>query len=313
MTAAQRAGILVTVATFRRPDGLVALLRSLERMVDAPPFDVLVVDNDPRHSATPAVDGVRGELGFPVRLVAEPAPGIAAARNAALRAADTYRWVCFVDDDEEVDPGWLLRLTDVRRRSDADGVTGPVEFSFAVDPPRWALLGNFFIRPDFADGAPCPTAATNNLLLSVDALRARDLRFDLRLGTTGGSDIMLTRQLTSRGGRIVWCEGAVVHETVPAARCRPRWILRRAVRSGNTEALVALALATSAPARFAVLLGGLARIVVGSGRLVTAPLVNRQQRGAAALRTLLRGIGVVAAWSGRPVREYARPVPQEHR
>ncbi|QKS21851.1 glycosyltransferase [Curtobacterium sp. Csp1] len=228
VTAVQRAGILVTVATFRRPDGLVALLRSLERMVDAPPFDVLVVDNDPRHSATPAVDGVRGELGFPVRLVAEPAPGIAAARNAALRAADTYRWVCFVDDDEEVDPGWLLRLTDVRRRSDADGVTGPVEFSFAVDPPRWALLGNFFIRPDFADGAPCPTAATNNLLLSVDALRARDLRFDLRLGTTGGSDIMLTRQLTSRGGRIVWCEGAVVHEgssggPSAAATPKPSW------------------------------------------------------------------------------------------
>lgn len=313
MTAVQRARILVAVATFRRPEGLVALLRSLERMVDAPPFDVLVVDNDPRRSATPAVDGVRGELGFPVRLVAEPVPGIAAARNAALRAAAAYRWVCFVDDDEEVDTAWLRTLTDAQRQTGADGVTGPVEFSFAVHPPRWALLGNFFIRPAHADGARCPTAATNNLLLSVEALRARDLWFDLRLGMTGGSDIMLTRQLTSTGGRIVWCAGAVVRETVPATRCRPRWILRRAVRSGNTEALVALALATSAPARVAVLLGGLARIVVGSGRLVTAPLVNRQQRGAAALRTLLRGVGVVTAWSGRPVREYARSAPSDHR
>jgi succinoglycan biosynthesis protein ExoM len=314
--AAPTAGprILVAVATFRRPEGLRALLESLGRMESPPAFDVLVVDNDPVASAQNVGAQFALTMPYGLRIVHEPTPGIAAARNAALDAADAYDWVCFVDDDEIVDERWLAALVAAQRESDADAVTGPVAFTFEDAPPRWAILGNFYIRPDFTSGDSCPTAATNNVMLRVAALRERALRFDPEFGTTGGSDIMLTRRLTETAGRIVWTDDAVVHETVPAARCRSRWLLRRAVRSGNTSALVDLALRSSssehtgrsARGTARVALGGVARIVFGAARIVSAPWIDRQVRGAAGLRTLLRGVGVVAACMRRPIHEYGR-------
>lgn len=307
------ARIAVAIATYRRPSGLEALLASLAAMSTRHEFDLVVVDNDPDRSASPVCDRMRADLPFALRTVHEPVPGIAAARNAALDAAADHDLVCFVDDDEVVGEQWLDTLMRVREERSADAVTGPVDFVFEVDPPRWAVLGGFFVRPALLDGAECELAATNNVLYDVDALRSRALRFDDALGLTGGSDMLLSKQFSALGGRIVWSEHAVVRETVPAARCRSRWILRRAVRSGNTTALVERALVRRRPrlvratTDVRLLVGGIARVLVGAATVASAPVVARSPRGARGLRTLLRGIGVVLACVERPVVEYARP------
>lgn len=308
-----RAEIAVAVATHRRPEGLLALLASLADSTDSTPaFDLIVVDNDPAGSGLAALDGTERSYPFTITTVVEPRPGIAAARNRALDLAAEHEWICFVDDDETVEPTWLERLVAAQQTTEADAVTGPVEFRWAVRPPRWVELGGFAIRPDHQDLEQCRLAATNNAMFSVTALRSRGIRFDDALGLTGGSDMLLSRSLSDAGGRIVWAEQARVHEVMPPERCTARWSIRRAIRSGNTSALVELTLVRErgqlrrAARRSVLVAGGLARVAAGAVGVLSAPRIAHQARGARAFRVLLRGVGVLGACVQRPVREYAR-------
>ena len=81
-------------------------------------------------------------------------------------------------------------------------------------------------------------AATNNLLLDLGRIRALGLEFDERFGLSGGSDTLFTRPLVARGGRMVWCDEAMVVDNVPAGRLTRDWVLRRALRSGNSASRV---------------------------------------------------------------------------
>jgi GT2 family glycosyltransferase len=77
--------------------------------VDYLNFDTIVVDNASKTDATRKY--VLGVSDSRVRLVNEPSPGLARARNAGLLAA-TGDVVAFVDDDVVVDRYWLKALMD---------------------------------------------------------------------------------------------------------------------------------------------------------------------------------------------------------
>ncbi len=72
-----------------------------------------------------------------------------------------------------------------------------------------------FDRRVHATGDRVSGAATHNLLLDVGWLRRLDMRFDERLGLTGGEDTMFSHQLIDRGATIRWCDEALVLD-----RCR---------------------------------------------------------------------------------------------
>ena len=116
--AAERAALplsmSVVVCTRDRPEALRRCLAALAAL-DPAPDEVVVVDNAPADGATRRV--VEAAPGA-VRYVAEPEPGLSAARNAGLRAA-TGDVVAYTDDDVEVHPRWALRL---RSAFDAPGV-----------------------------------------------------------------------------------------------------------------------------------------------------------------------------------------------
>jgi GT2 family glycosyltransferase len=96
--------VSVVVCTRDRPDDLERLLRSLGDLTVAA-HEVVVVDNAPSSGVTgPVVARFPG-----VDYVAEPRPGLSAARNAGIRAS-TGELVAFVDDDVTVHPDWLWRL-----------------------------------------------------------------------------------------------------------------------------------------------------------------------------------------------------------
>jgi succinoglycan biosynthesis protein ExoM len=305
--------VAVAVATYRRPAMLEQLLVSLRALRTSEPFDVVVVDNDPDGTTAAQEDALAQALGRPLRVLHEPEPGISAARNAALDALTDHDLVAFIDDDERADPAWLGTLLDRHEATGCAAVTGPVEYDFAGTPPRWALLGGFYMEPGFSDGDHVPMAGTNNLLLDLHVLRRLGLRFDPAFGLIGGSDIVLTRAITDAGGRIEWAQDAVVRETVPAERCRRRWLLRRAVRTGNSYALMHLGRVRHASTlrravvRIGLACSGTARIVTGTARLALRPRIDERPESAAALRTVLRGVGVLGAVVGGRVAEYARP------
>ena len=115
--------VTVVVCTrFDRRRTLLECLASL-RALDGAPAEILVVDNRPRADAQSRreVEALGG-----VRVLHESRPGLAAARNRALRAA-SGELIAFTDDDALVDPIWLRALAGrLRAHPEEVGVCGLV-------------------------------------------------------------------------------------------------------------------------------------------------------------------------------------------
>ncbi|WP_353648545.1 glycosyltransferase family 2 protein [Nakamurella sp. A5-74] len=310
MPAAPTPRVLLTVATFRRPADLAALLPLLERAAAeiSPAAAIVVVDNDPDACAR---DQIALHPGVTYRH--EPRPGIAAARNASLAAARErgIAWVAFLDDDERPDPGWLAALVRAMQEWRPAAVSGPVISVFEQEPDAWVRgSGTFESRPH-AHGARIRGAATNNLLIDREVLDDRGLAFDDAFGLTGGSDSMLTRAMTHQGLEIRWTSEAVVREVVPVARTRRSWIVSRHRRTGNDWSRVTLALADGRreqlPARLRLVVTGVRRAVRGViGSAMGAARRDAGRRGAARC-DLATARGVLEGVFGRTRTEYARP------
>ncbi|GAB2692494.1 glycosyltransferase family 2 protein [Thalassiella azotivora] len=307
--------LTVAVLTYLRPAHLAEVLPLLSDQV-ADVADrvaaarVLVVDNSPQGSARGQVDAVARTLAGSVAYVHEPRPGIPAARNRALDSSGDDDLLVFVDDDERPAPGWLGALLDRFAAERPAAVVGAVVPRYEVPPPPFVVAGRFFERRRFTSGTCVPAAATSNLLLDLRVVRRWGLRFDEGLGLTGADDTYFTRYLVRRGERIVWCDEAVVVDVVPAARARVGWVLLRAVRSGNTWAIVSVRLAGTtverATARTAALGAGLAR-VAGGALVALLSLRGSPARRAHALRTVCRGVGLLLGAVGVAYVEYQRP------
>lgn len=232
----------VAVITRRRPDGLARLLASIDRLETVGPrgtieLSVIVIENDATASTMPACR-------WPSRHVLEPRQGIPVARNRAIdeaRALDPAAdWVAFVDDDETVDPSWLVALECAAAKTDADILTGPARPVLPEPVPRWALQTHAYDQPLHPDGSILREAYTNNVALSASLLGTRSCRFDERLLRTGGSDTHLFRSLARQGHRIQWCAEAVTMEHYPRSRMTRCWAVRRAYRVGATNAWIML-------------------------------------------------------------------------
>ncbi len=314
--------VVIAVLTFRRPDDLAEVLPALveqARSVQAPGrrVDVLVVDNDPQGGAEPLVRGMADDhtrIGTSVRVryENETVPGISAARNRALDAARDARLLVFIDDDERPGPGWLADLLATYRSHDCAAVVGPVVSRFVREPDPWVRAGRFFDRRRMPTGTAVEVAATNNLLLDLDVVRRAGLRFDEAFGISGGDDTMFTRQLHAAGGRMVWCDEAVVTDVVPTSRVTRRWVVLRALSSGNSWGTTSVALLRGAGVgqrlrtRVQLTGAGAVRVVGGLARAAAGTLAGSAGHQARGVRTLARGAGMVTGAWGWSYLEYRR-------
>lgn len=268
--------VCVGVITYRRNDLLHRLLESLltERASDN--FSIIVVDNDANGAAREVV-----ELFESVDYFVEPQPGIVAARNMVLaKLPEGTDAVAFIDDDEMVHPGWFSAITRAARDYDADVVQGPVFSVFPESCPSWISRGGFIQRPLLATGSLLKTAATNNVLIRLSALRElSEPWFDEAYSLTGGSDAELFWRMRQKGASIVWAAEAAVEEDVPVERANFLWVFKRTVRYGNVSGRL-LMRKHSRPTVFAI---GCARIAIG---------------GAGSLVCLMRGKGLQEKWFG---------------
>jgi glycosyltransferase involved in cell wall biosynthesis len=230
----KRADVAICVASCRRPEGLHALLGGLAAQVfpgDPPSLCVHVIDNDLAASARPVVEAAQSWFPHPIEYAAERRPGIPQTRNASLSSAlGSAEWLAFIDDDEIPDPCWLTRLLETQRASGADVVTGPVVARFQAPPPEWVRRGAFFDPPRHPTGAEVVTAYTNNALVRADAVAALPWGFDERLRV--GEDSEFFERLRARGSRIVWCDEALVHDSVPPERATWKWLVARGFGNG---------------------------------------------------------------------------------
>lgn len=230
--------ISVCVCTFKRPLLLNELLGALHEQTfldEKIQLELIVVDNDPAHSAKATLDTWMLDGRVSLRYFHVPVPNIAVARNAAIAQAEG-QYLAFIDDDERPQSDWVSCLFETLRRFDADAVLGPVLPRYLANCPEWIRRGGFFDRSRFVTGTRIDegNARTGNVLIRADILKAITGPFNVAFGLTGGEDSLLFRELIAQGIRLIWCDEALVSEDVPRNRANAAWLLRRSYRVGQT-------------------------------------------------------------------------------
>lgn len=310
MRAPEGRTVTVAVLTYRRPEALAdAMLGVIHQVDQVEGARLLVVDNDHEPSAQRVVARAAAEHPH-VHYVHEPQPGIAAARNRAISECGADDLLVFIDDDERPAESWLVELVSAWQRYRPQAVVGPVVSTFPGPLDPWIKAGGFFNRARRTTGTVVGTAATNNLLLDLAQIRPMSLAFDQQFGLSGGSDTVFTRQLVARGGRIVWCDEALVYDAVPTDRTTRSWVTARVARMGNSDARAAVYLATGGPeraiARVSQTMRGCVRVAAGMGRLAYGRAIRSIAHQARGTRTMLRGTGIIRGAWGSVVYEYRR-------
>ena len=227
--------ISVCICTFKRAD---LLRRLLDRLVNQQTeglftYSAVVSDNDASESAREVVAGFSATSSLQVTYCNEPQQNIALARNRALQHAEDD-FAAFIDDDEFPADDWLLNLYKACEKYGADGVLGPVKPHFESEPPRWLTKGKFFDRPTHPSGYKLTwsEARTGNVLFRRDILKKLDIPFRSQFATAG-EDMDFFRRLMDEGCVFIWCDEGVAYETVPSARCKRSYLLRRAMLRGS--------------------------------------------------------------------------------
>ncbi len=316
--------VAVCACTFRRPEGLAALLEGLlgQRSLRMTPPEVLVlvVDNEGSDRSRAACEAACGR-GLNVRYLVEARRGISFARNRALDAVPAETdFIAMIDDDERPEPDWLEELLLAQAATGADVVQGRVQPAFAHDAPAWIRGGGFFGYPSpgptsraevWRDLQRVDAAATNNVLVRASAVSGLGLRFDPRLGLTGGEDALFFRSLRATGYRIVYAERAVVTEDVPSNRATLSYLWHRSYRDGSKRLAAKLWLKPAGSARPWRVRGRLALRAAAQGGRTVLWLAARAAAGPRDLGTLAHGAvelahacGTLAACAGFAYEHY---------
>lgn len=306
--------VAICIATYMRPDYLQQLLRSVLALEfhgagNTPPH-IIVVDNDVNGSAEEVVRAFRDNTRWPVTYRIETGKGISYARNRLVQLASDCEYLAFVDDDEQVASDWLHQLLAMQQTCDADVVAGPVVPKYASPPARWILRGQFFDRSRRSTGTPVKYVATNNVLIRRGVLGDVDGPFDHRFALTGGEDTFLFLQLHAAGATMVWCDEAVVTESIGSDRLCLRWIIRRSYRVGNTLARCEQLLGYGRAAKMRRFGKGAGWLLYGSAGVLLS-LLNGRAHAARRIANMARGLGMIAGLFNYTYEEYGRhPSPE---
>lgn len=228
--------ITVCVCTYKRPVLLNELLISLttQTLTD---FDIVVVDNDARGSATATVENFRrNHAHIPTNYAIESRQGISYARNRTVAMA-TGEFIAFIDDDEVADSNWLQDHHDCLISTNADATLGPVLPVFPLGSKQWAVMSRLFDRPRYQNASKVRSGdgRTGNALVKSKLCKLRKPTcFKEDLAKSGGEDHDFFKWMESKGGVFFWTDSAIVRETVPLDRQKIYLVLERRFRSSTT-------------------------------------------------------------------------------
>jgi len=224
--------ICVCACTYRRPEGLQAMLDGVAKQVFSkmprPEMHIVIADNEGSDRARQICEEFERENRIPVTYVHEPERGISFARNACLdHVPPDCTFFFFIDDDEVPEVDWLERMLEAQAITAADVVQGSVIPVFHADAPEWLKSGDFLgwprrgwvgVRPPLEQYQELREAYTNNVLVRRATVAATGVRFDPAYALTGGGDTIFFRALHAKGVRIVYAADARVTEVVPPER-----------------------------------------------------------------------------------------------
>lgn len=259
---------------------------------------LLVVDNSTDGSARAIFDECTSDFEDRRRYVHEPRRGYANARNAVIHNIGDAAMIAMIDDDEVPGRGWLDGLQAAQQRTGADVVAGPIAREFPAGVPRWYHESGVFglEAPDFPEGGEMPWCATNNTLVLASVLDRVPEGFDPKFNRMSGEDTHFFMRARLRGCRIVWTRTAVVHEFLPPSRFTRRWIFHRAIRAGNSRALIEFELVSGRKTRVARAAKTIGMVGLGLGSTLAAAILRDRALGLRALHRLGLAYGMALAF-----------------
>lgn len=228
--------ISIILPTFRRPEGVKVALKSLEKQTTSLlDFEVIVVDNDPDASAKNFVRSFASNSTLNIQYLHDPNPGVANARNTALKAAQG-RYLAFLDDDQEALENWLQNLIETSQTYNAALVFGPCLAQVKQRSKYRTYYKNFFSRigEDLDTGLIEEVFGCGNSLIDTHLCRLPAPAFDVSMNETGGEDDLLFTALQEQNIKIAWANNAKVYEHVPESRSTPKYIKTRSFAFGQS-------------------------------------------------------------------------------
>ena len=244
------ASVSIVIPTHNRAELLARALDSLAQ-VEVPPglgVEVVVVANACVDDTGRVVAAKAGALGFPARCVEEGRANANVARNRGIREA-RGGILALVDDDVQVERGWLRGLLEVYEGYPADLVGGRVELLWeAVERPAWFAPRHEKLLARKDHGAAVVELHRRGDVVGANMSFRREV-FDAlggfrpgldRSGSNllGGGDIEFTQRALQRGFRVFYAPRAVVWHWVSPDRITGRYLAATAYGQGEARVYI---------------------------------------------------------------------------
>jgi len=240
----------VIVPTRNRASNLRDALRQLTNQRDAPPHELIVVDNGSTDDTSAVVHTVPG-----VRYVYDPHGGCASAKNVGIEHA-TGDVLVFTDDDAAIPETWLAAYAEAYAMyPDAWAVGGPVKllpesipaWYHGTDLPLKLLFGPQMEHEEYETVTPLQPPhylSGGNMSFSRTTLERvgrfrEDLGYQPRNSSVYSEDWEFCRRVYSAGGTCYYCPKAFILHPVRSDRRTLRGTRRALFLYGRAGALSA--------------------------------------------------------------------------
>lgn len=217
---------------------------------DAVSWELCVIDNGSSDETRNVVESFGPKL--PIRYVSEPIAGLSNARNRGVAEA-RGRYICWTDDDVELDSGWLAAYASAFERHPKAAVFGgrivprlepPTPRWFAILSSRWPLTTVLAARdlgdeetPLLLEGGRIPWGAN----FAIRTEEQRQFLYDPNLGVSPnqrrlGEEAEVIASVFKAGATGWWVPDSKVTHIIPPHRQSRRYVREYFIASGETMA-----------------------------------------------------------------------------
>jgi glycosyltransferase involved in cell wall biosynthesis len=240
----------VILPTYNRQALLERALQSLLRaeLPSGLSVQVTVVDNNSKDQTSALVNSLKPSFEGRLNYLFESKIGKSHALNAGI-AATSGDLIGMIDDDEEIDRSWFVRVNAIFARNDVDFVGGPYVPRWGAPPPSWlpsrysGVIGIVNLGSE-----PRPYGADTVLIGGNAVVRRSALKnlkpYSTDLGPQGDhyladEDTEMYYRLLASGAKGLYLPDLIVHHYIHPERLTKKyfrhWCFWRGVSSGMVD------------------------------------------------------------------------------
>ncbi len=239
----------VVLPTYNRHALLERALKSLVA-ADVPAgltVKVTIVDNNSTDKTPSVVDSFKPAFEGRLNRLFEPKPGKSQALNTGI-AATSGELVGMIDDDEEIDRSWFVRIHEIFSNRELDFVGGPYVPRWVTPPPSWlpsrysGVIGDVNLGPQERVYGSDTTMPGGNAVVKRSTLE-KLMPYCTALGPHGDNyladeDSDMYLRLMESGAKGLYLPDLIVYHYIHPERLSKRYFRRWCFRRGISSALL---------------------------------------------------------------------------